>query len=931
MTGPIGDEGFKIADGYLRVYTDYKDAIKGEREFLDRSEDDFDRHHERQQQQAGIAGRRAGRDYGQGFMAGLRRTLRGFLGGLMMTLRPLTTGLLAALGGVAKLAGVGLIAGTVAAAVGGLASAIAGLIPLIAELVEVAVAAAGALLLIPGAIAGLIAVVATAKLGLKGMGDAMKAIASGDAAQLAEAMKKLAPQARLFVREIQRMKPAFDRLRLRIQNTLFANLARTLREIGRQVLPVIMRGLDGIAAVLNGTIRSFMLFLLDAQTRLDLARILNLSASAARNLFAGLRPILQILRDIAVVGLEVLTSITAGFSRVMSGFAEDIARLRASGGLEDIIRDGLEALKLLGGLLGDVLGILRSIARAAGEADGLFAFFDRINRLLQTDQAQESLRRFFDALSEIGAALMPVLLALLQGLIPVAEGIAEIAKAFSPALTVLLLSLGNALALLAGPIAALAPLIGELARGLAPLALILAGLVRAATPGLTAFLSALVDALVSLVPVAPVVGKALGDLLTALAPLVRLLGPVLGVLLTQLATVLSGLAVVLGPVIRLFSQFMGNALRRVLPLLLDLAARLLPLLAIQGEKIAGAFMPLIPILAKLFEVYFAQAVALLPTFIQLFADAIPIIGEVAEIFGQVLLEALEAIAPHLPELIRAMSEFAIAMVQLTLALLPILPPLARFLAAIVQVAIDSGLLQTVVAGLIGFLTIAAEVISRVARGIQIFIGWISGARGATQAFGRAVSGSIGAAMGFFRNLGTTIRNAVGNLGSLLFDAGKRVIQGLINGIKAMFGNLGGVMSTIAQIVRDYWPFSPAKRGPLAGRGDMRFAGQNIVDGLTRGIEDKMAAAAAAASALAGLFVPGGGAGQLALAGASAGGGGTAASGDGRSLAGPYIIQIGDRTLVELVVDTVSGEPEVVAASADEGRRLRNFRNPSRKG
>src|SRR6185503_17559953 len=137
-----------------------------------------------------------------------------------------------------------------------------------------------------------------------------------------------------------------------------------------------------------------------------------------------------------------------------------------------------------------IFGIIKSLVNAAGDAGGLFAFFDRLNKLLASTEGQATLRELFEDLDRIG----------------------KIAEAFSPALTVFLLALGNALGLLAGPISALAPLIFELARGLAPLALILGQLVKAATPGLTVFLAALVDALISLVPVAPIVGRALGDL-----------------------------------------------------------------------------------------------------------------------------------------------------------------------------------------------------------------------------------------------------------------------------------------------------------------------------------------------------------------------------------------------------------------------------------
>ncbi len=48
----------------------------------------------------------------------------------------------------------------------------------------------------------------------------------------------------------------------------------------------------------------------------------------------------------------------------------------------------------------------------------------------------------------------------------------------------------------------------------------------------------------------------------------------------------------------------------------------------------------------------------------------------------------------------------------------------------------------------------------------------------------------------------------------LYDCGKKIIQSLINGIRAMIGNIGTAASDIAQKIRDKFPFSPAKDGPL---------------------------------------------------------------------------------------------------------------------
>lgn len=895
--------GFKVADAYIEIHTE-DDTRKG-RQKLDRDTSRW----------ANQLGLKLGRIISAGMLAGIGRAL------------------FRALAQTAKLAAFGLVAGVVASAIGGLASAIANLIPLIAELVNALIAASGALLLIPGGIAAIITVVATLKLGMKGLGDAMKAVASGDAAQLNEALKKLAPNARAFVREIARIKPAFDRMRLRIQNALFAGLAKQMKELGKELLPVLNKGLVEMGRTLNGIVRDAFAFLLSTQTKLDLARIFHLASVAVGNLRRGLVPILSILRDIAVVGLEVLAQLTQGFGRTLTGWAADIAKLRQEGGLEELIRDGLVAAKALMLLLGDIVGIIRSLVRAAGGAGGLFSFFDRLNRLLQSVEGQSVLRELFEDLDRIGRALIPVLLALLKALMPVIEGIADIAEAFSPGLTVLLLALGNALSLLAGPISDLSPLLFSLARGLAPIAVILGELVRAATPGLTIFLDALVDALISLVPVAPIVGKALGDLFAALAPILVALGPTLGTLLTLLATGLSALARLLTPVIKLFADGFARALSELLPLMIEVAATLLPLLAVQGERIARAFAPLIPLFGQIVRMFFDRLAVHIPVVLRLLEQLIPLIGDWAEVVGAALTQALIDLMPMMPDLIRSLSELAIAALQLLVAVTPLLVQFARFVALILQLVEESGLLRfwlAVVTGLVAGLANALNIVAAVLRKV---VEWLAGAKSGVTGFGRAITTSIGAAISLFTTLRSRILNAVGNLSRLLFGAGKNAIQGLIDGVRAAMPALANAVNKAAALVKSYWNYSPAKTGPLSGRGDLRFAGQNLVDRLGEGVLSRFAAARSWAAQLAGLFAVPPGGGLPAMAGGVPGpvpGAPRPTRGEaGPSTFGPYLLHLDDKVVAEFAINAMTGAPVQVAAAADEGNRRRTFISSAR--
>lgn len=114
----------------------------------------------------------------------------------------------------------------------------------------------------------------------------------------------------------------------------------------------------------------------------------------------------------------------------------------------------------------------------------------------------------------------------------------------------------------------------------------------------------------------------------------------------------------------------------------------------------------------------------------------------------------------------------------------------------------------------------------------------------------AVSTGISNVIGFFTGLPGQILSALSGLGTLLVDSGKSLIQGFIDGIGDMVTNVTGAVDDILGKVRDFFPFSPAKRGPFSGKGWTRNSGQSIVDGLAQGMEDRTSKLEGAAAAMA---------------------------------------------------------------------------------
>jgi phage-related protein len=884
-------EGFKVADAFISIHAD-DDTRDGRRKI----ERDTERWSDK-------LGGTIGRNLGRGLKLGIGAALKGLLG-------------------LGKLMAMSLVIGAITSAIGGLVGAAGALVPVIASLAAVAATAAGALLLLPAAMLAVRVAALTVKLALQGFGDAMKAIAAEDAAKFKEALKNLAPEARQVARALRDLFPAFKEMRLGVQNELFRDLSGHIRSLGEQYLPMLRRNLEGVARVFNGIARQVIAFLRSTTTQGDLEMLFGAMNQFLSNLGRAVTPLLRILRDVLTVSMEVLAQVTGGLAPALDRIADTIARMRADGSLARLITDGLHAMGLFVRLAGDLLGILRGIFRAAGENNALFEFFDRINELVNSGFGQRNLALIFDALRKAAAAMAPVLTELLRVLGPVLLALADVAVAFGPHIAGLVRSLGAALLLLRPALIDLAPLISVVARGLKPIAEILVGIVRAAAPGFGAFLNALVDALQSLAPIAPVVGRAFGDLLRALAPLLRVLGPLLAVLLGELAIALSGLATLAEPIIRVFSESFLTLLDEMVPLMAELARQLLPAFAQAALAIGRAMEPLIPVFAELARIYADEVAEHMPKIVALFSELLELAGPLAVVLVEDLLEFFKDLVPLLPVLLPQLFELVMAMLELTIALAPLLPDLLEFLTLATQLAIQSGLLELAIKTLTIALGIAAGVIRGVKRTLDILLAPIRFVKAAFDALREAVGKTMKSVSSQMSGLGGRIKNAVGNLGSLLYNAGRNVIQGLINGIKAMFPNLGNVVSQGANIIRSFWPFSPAKRGPLSGRGDMRIAGQKVVGRLVQGMSDRLGQVSVAAARMASVVAgaTGAGMGDPALAGVPISGG----RGQGGGTHGPYRMILDGKVLTEFVIDTVTGAPREVAAATDEGRRQRGF-------
>lgn len=94
----------------------------------------------------------------------------------------------------------------------------------------------------------------------------------------------------------------------------------------------------------------------------------------------------------------------------------------------------------------------------------------------------------------------------------------------------------------------------------------------------------------------------------------------------------------------------------------------------------------------------------------------------------------------------------------------------------------------------------------------------------------------GQVLSWFKSLPGRIVAALGNVGSILINAGRSLIEGLMNGIRQKFQPLTDLIHSIANVIGRFLPGSPAKEGPLAGSGYSLLRGQRMMQDFIKGIE-----------------------------------------------------------------------------------------------
>lgn len=592
---------------------------------------------------------------------------------------------------------------SIGARMGAIGVAAAGSVPLVAGLATALTTIAPAAAAGATAFVGLQLASGTLKVALSGVQDAISAVfdPDSDPAAVAEAMERLAPEAQKFVRELQRMKPAFSALRLDLQNRLFKGLDDQLSDLSRAVMPDVSRSSRQMATIFNDAARGIVAGAQQLRAEGSLGKALDSSTTAFGNLSRVPGQVLLAIGRLAAAGGPLLIRFSTSIGEAFDRLSERMSAAVESGALEDAVNSAGDALAQLGrvaGNIGEIIGNVFGAAQLSGE--GLFGALEKVTQALADVTASTAFQEALGALIEVGTQLvdsvLPILMAAFEALLPVIE-------------------------ILAPPIQELIRVLGEE----------LLGLIPELQPVLIEMAGAFTAIIEAVIPLLPPLASLIKDLLPLLIFFFRGVAVIVeNVLAPVLLILVEGLAVLV------------SAFRRM-----------------AGETMRDYVIPIIE------------------TFIALLNGDMTSAQQAAAGVTRRFIDSQ----------IQAFSRFGVSVKNF-----------------------------------------AVEFVAQLQ----------SGANRGAQAFLSRVREMIGQAGRFLGQLPGIARSQLAGLAGVLVSAGRSLIQGFVNGMLSQIGSVRSAASSLVGAARDFFPFSPAKRGPFSGTGYTTYSGRKLVEDFGKGIQQR---------------------------------------------------------------------------------------------
>lgn len=621
----------------------------------------------------------------------------------------------------------------------------------------------------------------TLKLGMMGVSDAIQDAFDPKTKpeDLEKSLKTLAPEARSFVRELIRLKPAFKDLQLGVQNRLFKDFDEAVRGLGDEVLPRVGKALNQTATTFN----KMGIGVAQAAVKLSrdgtLGKALDGATKGLQNLVKVPAQATTAFGQLAAAAAPAFDRVTKAVAKAATKWSDKIDAAFKDGSLEKAIDRAVDAVAQLGRVFGNVFAGLGNIIRAVStEGDGLFGTLEKVTKGFRDLTANKDVQAGLKALAATSAVLAATVLPLLGEAVKI---------------------VGRVLVGLQGPIQEVVTLLGD----------------------------SLGDVLTSLGPVLVTAGGAFGDLLRALSPLLTLAGDLVASVLPALTPLISGL----GDVFRAAAPFvqqvadmlaslflpvlqqLPDVLAQIVPVFTEFAAEVFPQLTEQLEFAAPAIADLGLQLADLL-------VAAAPLIVQILELATALSEDLVPIINGTVIGTLTLLVGSLVGLGKLIEDYVIPTLKLWVGVLN---------GDVFDANTAAGQKVREFAD-----QAKAKIRDLVDTASERFGHYASVARDkfteAKDSAISAVSDLVNDAIDYLSALPGRAAGAVGDLGHVLFDAGASLINGFVDGIQSKIGSVTSALGNLTSKLPDW-------KGPA--ELDARIltpSGELLIEGLIAGIQ-----------------------------------------------------------------------------------------------
>lgn len=748
-----------------------------------------------------------------------------------------------------------LIAGAAASTLHNVLGLVAGTLAVIGPLAAAGVAA------LPGIFLGAVVAVGVFKAAVVGVGDALKA-AAGDAEEFNEKIKGLAPNARAFAVAYRGLLQTLKPVQQAIQNTFFAGTAPMIARVAANVLRLKFEAV-GVASAFNGVVREVLRFAGTRQAVDFVGRALRGVHDFLLEIKPAIVPLIQAFGGLAGQAGEFGGTLGTSVRDALLSLAGFVSRVDLAG----LFERAKPIVAALGTFLGNVGTIAKELfsifnvdgANAAGVLGDLAG---KLAGFLQSSEGQAALQALGQALQTVAGEAGQVFLTLLQQLAPIivqlAPGIGELA-----------VQLGNVLVPVlqtAGPLLeSLARFLSENMSWLGPLA----GVVLAAAAAYRVYATA--AAAVETIQAAGGLLKYIKSLkiVTLMTKIWTGVQWLLNLAMTAnpIGLVIIAIIALVAGIILLWkrSETFRNIVLAVWAAIKDAALAVvawfrdtaIPFFKDAWDAIVGFFVaahekikPALDFIANSVKTATAAIAAsfaiwktlVLDNWVRLFQLA----WKAVTTSWNLIFGTIEKVVNFLrPFIIGWLEETKAKFMAVWNAVSFLVEAAFNFLKAIITPGVV--FLRDLIVNWLKMLklefTLVWAFITTLVRGAiniigKIFEGFkniLTNVRNFFNQLKAAATGGVGSLISFVAGIPGRLLGALANLGGLLFNKGRSIIQGLIDGIKSMFGSISHVMGDAIHQITDWLPGSPAKRGPLSGQGYSLNRGQRLVDDFATGI------------------------------------------------------------------------------------------------